>query len=311
MNKSISTIPMGSTLEHYKFEGILNAGGFGIVYLARDQKNDKQVVIKEYMPSKLAQRLDDGFVMPLGGKQAEHFNEGMRLFLQEATALIKLKHPNIVRVLNFFRAHNTVYMVMEYRPGKNLQHYVKAHGGSMSENFIRTVFPPLLDGLRLVHEKGFLHLDLKPGNVHLCPGGVPLLLDFGAVHSRSASRKLQMTQVVTPGFSPLEQYNLSGFVGPWTDIYAIGATMRACIEGQSPVSAKDREIKDKMRPAVSAFKRKYSNSLLAAIDWAMEMDPLLRPQHVDELVEAMNREEEGKGEGSLLGKVMDTLNKPL
>lgn len=315
MNKSISTLAVGSTLEHYTFESILNAGGFGIVYLARDQKNDKQVVIKEYMPNKLAQRLDDGFVMPMGGKQAEHFNEGMRLFLQEATALIKLKHPNIVRVLNFFRAHNTVYMVMEYRPGKNLQHYIKKHGGSLSENFIRTVFPPLLEGLCLVHEKGFLHLDLKPGNVHLCQGGEPLLLDFGAVHSRSASRKLQMSQVVTSGFSPLEQYNLSGFVGPWTDIYAIGATMRACIEGQSPVSAKDRDVKDRLKPAVSAFKRRYSQSLLEAIDWAMEMDPLLRPQTVDELIEAMGKNEkqqkEEKTESSLLGRVFNTLNKPL
>lgn len=309
MNKQISTLAVGSTLSHYRFEGILNAGGFGIVYLARDQRIDKQVVIKEYMPSKLAQRLDDGFVMPRGEKQAEHFNEGMRLFLQEASALVKLKHPNIVRVLNFFRAHNTVYMVMEYRPGKNLQHYIKKHGGNLSENFIRTIFPPLLDGLRLVHEKGFLHLDLKPGNVHLCPGGVPLLLDFGAVHPRNASRKLQMTQVVTPGFSPLEQYNLSGFVGPWTDIYAIGATMRACIEGSSPVSAKERDIKDKLRPAASAFKRRYSQSLLEAIDWAMEMDPLLRPQNVDEFLQALNKEE--KAGSSIFGRVIDTLNKPL
>jgi len=138
---------------------------------------------------------------------------------------------------------------------------------------------------------------------------VPLLLDFGAVHPRNASRKLQVSQVVTAGFSPLEQYNLSGFVGPWTDIYAIGATMRACIEGQSPVSAKDRDIKDKLRPAVSAFKRRYSQSLLEAIDWAMEMDPLLRPQHVDEFLEAFEKEE--KVESSLLGRVMGTLNKPL
>jgi serine/threonine protein kinase len=309
MNKSISTLAIGSSLEHYRFEGILNAGGFGIVYLARDQRSNKEVVIKEYMPSKLAQRLEDGFVMPRGKQQDEHFNEGMRLFLQEATALVKLKHPNIVRVLNFFRANNTVYMVMEYRPGKNLQHYIKKHGGNLSENFLRTIFPPLLDGLRLVHEKGFLHLDLKPGNVHLCPGGVPLLLDFGAVHPRNASRKLQMTQVVTPGFAPLEQYNLSGFVGPWTDIYAIGATMRACIEGSSPIAAKDRDIKDKLRPAAQAFKRRYSPSLLEAIDWAMEMDPLLRPQNVDEFLEKLNKEE--KVESSIFDRVIDTLNKPL
>lgn len=299
----------GAQLEHYVVENILNSGGFGIVYLARDLKSKLQVVIKEYIPNKLAQRLPDGFVMPKGGHQAEHYSEGMRLFIQEATALVKLKHPNIVRVVNFFRTNGTAYMVMEYRPGKNLQHYIKKQGGNLSEKIIRTIFPPLLDGLKLVHDTGYLHLDLKPGNVHLCQGGIPLLLDFGAVHPRNASRKLQMTQVVTPGFSPPEQSDLSGFVGPWTDIYAIGATMRACIEGTSPVAAKERMVKDKLRPAVSAFKRRYSKTLLEALDWSMELDPLLRPQSVDEFLEVVNKEE--KTQTGILGRVMETLNKPL
>ena len=123
------------------------------------------------------------------------------------------------------------------------------------------------------------------------------------------SRKLQLTQVVTPGFSPLEQYDLSGYVGPWTDIYAMGATMRACIEGSSPLAAKDRNEKDKMRPAVAAFKRRYSQSLLQALDWAMEMDPLLRPQNVDAFLEAVNKLDEGGGD--ILDRVIHTLTKPL
>jgi serine/threonine protein kinase len=302
-------LPAGTELEHYRIEHTLSAGGFGIVYLSRDLQKDVQVVIKEYMPNKLAQRLPDGFVMPQGEQQAEHHNEGMRLFLQEAAALIKLKHPNIVRVLNFFRANGTVYMVMEYRPGKNLQRYIKNHNGGLSETFLRTVFPPLLDGLKLVHDSGFLHLDIKPSNIHLCPGGVPLLLDFGAVHPRNSSRKLQITQVVTPGFSPVEQYDLSGYVGPWTDIYAIGATMRACIEGNSPVAARDRQEKDKMRPAVSAFKRRYSTSLLAALDWAMEVDPLLRPQTVDEFIDALNKEDDSGND--IFDRLVHTLTRPL
>jgi len=303
------TLPAGTKLEHYRINSTLSAGGFGIVYLATDVHNDQQIVIKEYMPSKLAQRLSDGFVMPQGERQQEHHNEGMRLFLQEAAALIKLKHPNIVRVLNFFRANGTVYMVMEYRPGKNLQRYIKNRSGSLSEHFLRTIFPPLLEGLRMVHETGFLHLDIKPGNIHLCSGGIPLLLDFGAVHPRNASRKLQVTQVVTAGFSPMEQYNLGGYIGPWTDIYAIGASMRACIEGAAPVSAKDRNEKDKMKPAASAFKRRYSASLLQALDWAMEMDPLLRPQTVDEFLDAINQQDDKSG--NLLGKIVDTLTRPL
>lgn len=309
MTQSDIVLPAGTVLEHYRIDLTLNAGGFGIVYLATDLQTGQQIVIKEYMPNKLAQRLPDGFVMPQGGQQQEHHNEGMRLFLQEAAALIKLKHPNIVRVLNFFRANGTVYMVMEYRPGKNLQSYIKKHDGNLSETFLRTIFPPLLGGLRLVHETGFLHLDIKPGNIHLCPGGIPLLLDFGAVHPRNTSRKLQVTQVVTAGFSPMEQYNLGGYIGPWTDIYAIGASMRACIEGTAPPSAKERYEKDKLRPAVSAFKRRYSTKLLEALDWAMEMDPLLRPQTVDEFLDAL--QEEHEEENDLLGKIMHTLTRPL
>jgi serine/threonine protein kinase len=309
MNQSDTALPPGTELEHYRVDSTLSAGGFGIVYLATDLKLNHQIVIKEYMPNKLAQRLPDGFVMPQGGPQQEHHNEGMRLFLQEAAALIKLKHSNIVRVLNFFRANGTVYMVMEYRPGKNLQRYIKSHTGNLSETFLRTIFPPLLEGLRLVHETGFLHLDIKPGNIHLCPGGIPLLLDFGAVHPRNTSRKLKLAQVVTAGFSPMEQYNLGGYIGPWTDIYAIGATMRACIEGNAPVSAKDRYEKDKLRPATSAFKRRYSNSLLEALDWAMEMDPLLRPQTVDEFLAALNQKD--KDSDDLLSKIVNTLTRPL
>ncbi len=304
-----TALPAGTELEHYRINSTLSAGGFGIVYLATDLQNNLQIVIKEYMPNKLAQRLPDGFVMPQGEQQQEHHNEGMRLFLQEAAALIKLKHSNIVRVLNFFRANGTVYMVMEYRPGKNLQRYIKSRNGNLSEHFLRTIFPPLLEGLRVVHETGFLHLDIKPGNIHLCSGGVPLLLDFGAVHPRNTSRKLQVTQVVTPGFSPMEQYNLGGYIGPWTDIYAIGASMRACIEGSAPMSAKDRNEKDKMKPAAHAFKRRYSASLLQAMDWAMEMDPLLRPQTVDEFLDAINQQD-NKGD-NLLGKIVDTLTRPL
>jgi len=302
-------LPAGTELEHYRINNTLSAGGFGIVYLATDMQNDLQIVIKEYMPNKLAQRLPDGFVMPQGEQQQEHHNEGMRLFLQEAAALIKLKHPNIVRVLNFFRANGTVYMVMEYRPGKNLQRYIKNRNGNLSEHFLRTIFPPLLEGLRMVHETGFLHLDIKPGNIHLCSGGIPLLLDFGAVHPRNTSRKLQVTQVVTAGFSPMEQYNLGGYIGPWTDIYAIGASMRACIEGGAPISAKDRNEKDKMKPAASAFKRRYSASLLQALDWAMEMDPILRPQTVNEFLDAINQQDDSGS--NLLGKIVDTLTRPL
>jgi serine/threonine protein kinase len=274
-------------VDEYVIDRVLGGGGFSIVYLATPAVGGERVVIKEYMPSSLAMRGEDMSVTTTDDKHVERFAHGRRLFFQEASTLTSLKHPNIVNVVNFFRANGTVYMVMEYQEGVNLQAYIKKHKGNLTESFINAVFLPLLDGLKLIHSKGLLHLDIKPSNIHLRTGANPLLLDFGAVHEMMHTRQFQPNQVVTPGFSPIEQLDPGGYVGPWTDIYAIGATMRACLEGTSPPPSPQRREKDTMRPAVSAFKRRYSPALLEAVDWAMDVDPMLRPQSVEELIAAI------------------------
>lgn len=296
MNDQIISLAPGTQLEEYVIEEKLGGGGFSIVYLARSPDPEHPlVVLKEYMPRKLAYRGEDGHTIHTNDeKAAEQFAHGRRLFFQEANTLAALKHPNIVNVINFFRANSTIYIVMEYQKGVNLQEYIKRHKGGLSEAFLYHVFLPLLDGLKLIHAKGLLHLDIKPGNIHLRAGGNPLLLDFGAVHEMQQSRQYQPGQVLTLGFCPTEQSMVGGYVGPWTDIYAIGATMRACIEGTAPPPAEKRRMKDTMRPAVEAFKKGYSPKILAAIDWSMEVDPMYRPQSVDELLEAL-------GDGGKLG----------
>ena len=283
-----NALPPGTQIDEFTIEHVLGGGGFSIVYLATPHGGGDGVVIKEYMPSSMATRNENLSVIPASEQLNDRFAHGRRLFFQEASTLTTLKHPNIVNVINFFRDNGTVYMVMTYEEGTNLQAYIKKHKGNLSEEFVMAVFLPLLDGLQTIHSKGLLHLDIKPSNIHLRQGANPLLLDFGAVHEMMQTRQFQPNQVITPGFSPIEQLDPGGYVGPWTDIYAIGATMRACIEGVSPPASPQRREKDELRPAVSAFKKNYSPHLLEAVDWAMEVDPLLRPQSVDKLIDALN-----------------------
>jgi serine/threonine protein kinase len=176
---------------------------------------------------------------------------------------------------------------MDYEPGKNLGRYIKKREGGLSTNFIMTVFPPLLDALALIHSRHHLHLDIKPSNIHLRPGGNPLLLDFGAVYHLNPANPEVKAQVITPGFSPLEQYQSISGVGSWTDVYAVGATMRACIEGKPPPPAIERQTKDELQPAVDRYRDRYPAYLLEAIDWAMAMHAKDRPQTAADLRSAL------------------------
>ena len=282
-------LPPGTRLEEYIIRKPLGGGGFSFVYLGEHLPSGQQVVIKEFFPHRLAARQDDLTVVPRCAEDAGRLQSGRTLFLQEADILARLRHPNIVHVTGFLRLNGTVYMIMNWEGGANLQHYIARHKGGLSERFLLTVFPPLLDALQALHDAGYLHQDVKPGNIHLRQGGNPLLLDFGAAHRRMVSRLFAQGLITSPGYTPIEQYARNGYVGPWTDVYAMGATMRSCIEGKPPQDAREREQRDRLRPAAQAFRRRYSPDLLCLIDWAMEMDPLERPQTARELQEALSQ----------------------
>lgn len=291
MANNRKSLPIGTVLDCYSIIKLMGSGGFSLIYLAEDMDTEEKVVIKEYLPRKLAERNEGLDVRVAKDAKEEAFNNGRKLFYQEAKALATLQHPNIVHVRHFFLANETAYLVMDYERGTNLGAYVKQRNGGLSTAFLNTVFPPILDALSLLHYRSHLHLDIKPSNIHLRPGGNPLLLDFGAVHQFAKSRARQRSQVVTQGFSPYEQYYAAGYVGPWSDVYAIGASMRTCIEGKPPPSAIERHAKETMRPLSETWKKKYPLYLLEVIDWAMEVDPLLRPQNAGEMLEALNSQQ--------------------
>lgn len=288
MQKFQNTLAPGCLLKGYRIEKVIGGGGFSLVYLATQLDIDEPVAIKEYLPANQAKRVENLRVEPLSDETASTYRQGIKRFFEEASALAKIDHPNIVRVTNFFRANNTVYMVMRYEFGKDLRWYIKRHSGQLSEKFIRTVFPPLLVGLRELHDNQLLHLDIKPANILLRAGGNPLLLDFGAALGSELANKFVGPNTLTMGFAPIEQHN-KGHMGPWTDMYALGASMYACICGRAPPAANQRVVKDKYKSAVRAFSRRYSKQLLEAIDWCMEINQLERPQNVQELVDFLNQ----------------------
>ncbi|MDR2189444.1 MAG: serine/threonine protein kinase [Azonexus sp.] len=279
-------LPSGFILEDYSIDRQLSLGGFSIVYLATDAKG-KQVAIKEYLPNSLALR-SKGETRPVITPDHEGaFRYGMKCFFEEGRALAKLSHPNVIRVLNFFRANDTVYMVMEYERGRTLQEFIQKHKGHISERFIRSVFTRLLNGLREVHLHKLLHLDLKPSNIYLRRDNTPVLIDFGAARQTLSQEQQLLKPMYTPGFASPEHYGSRDNLGPWSDIYSVGASLYACLSGGSPLAADERLKKDTLPPAMLRWEGEYSDRLLEIIDWCLNLNYLYRPQSVFALQKAL------------------------
>jgi serine/threonine protein kinase len=285
-SQSNSALPENTILENYRVAKPIASGGFSIVYLAYDEYGSP-VAIKEYLPAGLSLR-DRGQILPTIMPEHQNlFRYGMKCFFEEGRALARISHPNVVRVVNFFRANETVYMVMQYERGRTLQEHIVQRKGEIKENFIRHVFVQVMNGLREVHTNKLLHLDLKPANLYIRNDGIPLLLDFGAARQTLIVDAPRLNPMYTPGFAAPEQYKNRDLLGPWSDIYSIGATMFACLTGMAPQSADQRLEKDRMQPCVKMFKGKYSKELLGIIDWCLDLDHLNRPQSVFSLQKAI------------------------
>ena len=272
-------LPEGYQLNSYRITRKIASGGFSIVYLAQDEQG-QAVAIKEYLPSALALRRQ-GFLVPLiDSTHLATFRHGMKCFFEEGRALAGLNHPNVVRVLNFFRANETVYMVMQYERGRTLQEYIDTHPGGVREVVIRHVFALLMNGLREVHTNKLLHLDIKPTNVYIRQDGSPVLLDFGAARQTLSSDAPSLKPMYTPGYAAPEQYRQREHLGPWSDIYSIGASMYACLGNGAPPPADRRLEQDELVSARLRHAGRYSDQLLDTIDWCLKLDHLERPQSV-------------------------------
>ncbi|NWG30342.1 MAG: serine/threonine protein kinase [Rhodocyclaceae bacterium] len=269
-------LPVGHVIDGYRFERQISMGGFSIVYLATDPRG-QPVAIKEYLPQSLARRTV-GLVPQVRPEHRAAYNSGMMAFYEEGIALSKLNHPNVVRVLNFLRANDTVYLVMAYERGRTLHEHIRKHPGELSENFVRGVFTRLLSGLREVHASKLLHLDIKPSNIFLRLDATPVLIDFGAARQALQQATGDLRPVYTPGYAAPEQYEKGGEIGPWTDVYAVGASMYACLAAAAPQPADLRLAEDKLVPASQRWAGRYSPQLLDTIDQCLRLDPLARPQ---------------------------------
>ncbi|WP_434632965.1 serine/threonine protein kinase [Chromobacterium sp. CV08] len=290
-----TALPPGYRLAEYTIVRQLSVGGFSVVYLALDDA-DRKFAIKEYLPRNLAERnQEDGVTVP-HEMDRDAFNLGLKCFFEEGRVLSGISHPTVVRVSNFFRANQTVYMVMEYADGRSLGRELELAGGRMEERLIRKWFAALLSGLREVHSQRLLHLDIKPANIYLRRSGVPLLLDFGAARQTLSRRDKHFAAMYTPGFAAPEQYERDQPLGPWTDIYGIGACLYVCMGGATPQNAKARSESDALVPAAKAFGHLYSRELLALCDRCLALSPDDRPATVLEVQKCLQQTEYSKPE---------------
>ncbi len=237
-----NALPKDTILDKkYTIQNVLgDPGGFGIAYLAIATKLNKKVVIKEFLPDEIAYR-DGNTVKPKTSTDKENLEWGLEKFEEEAQTLAKFNHPNIVRVLDYFDDNDTAYFVMDYEEGEDLDAHLKKLGRDLTQDEIVNIIVPILDGLKEVHSHKFLHRDIKPGNIYIRTNGSPMLIDFGAARNALGVKSKSITQILTPGYAPTEQYGSDvSKQGAYTDIYSIGAVLYKLVTNTTPIDAPDR-----------------------------------------------------------------------
>jgi formylglycine-generating enzyme required for sulfatase activity len=287
MNNASHSLPQGYVLiGQYEIKQVLGIGGFGITYLADDMRIERKVAIKEYLPTDFAVRDTSLTVRALSSNHVEFYDRFLHRFLDEAKVLAKFQDPAIVRVMNYFEANGTAYLVMEFEVGRDLRNYLDEKN-TLPEEEIIELLTPLLDGLKVLHDAGLVHRDIKPANIYLRKDGSPVLLDFGAARQTVANQTKNLTAILTPGYSPVEQYqtDVSG-QGPWSDIYAMSAVLYEMVSGRKPIESNARIVAihsgqpDPVQKAEILGQGKYTLGFLQSIDHGLQVAAQMRPQNV-------------------------------
>lgn len=289
-------LPPDTLIGGYRVVRKVSAGGFGLVYQAVDS-DGQQVAIKEYLPASLAGREAGQMLPKVQPDKLSLYRLGLKSFFEEGRSLAQIAHPSVVSVLNFFRENETVYMVMNYLEGATLQDYIITARDLKKpkifrESTIRSLFDEILKGLRIVHQHKMLHLDIKPANIFITDADEAVMIDFGAAREVLSKEGNFIRPMYTPGFAAPEMYRRDTNMGPWTDIYAIGACIYACMQGYPPNEAPQRKEKDRLSMAMSRLRGAYSDDLIEVVEWCMALDYNERPQSVFALQKELNRDGE-------------------
>lgn len=266
-------------------------GGFGITYKAWDNVLETVVAVKEYYPTGLVQRVPGKpQVIIYTGESKEEYMQGLERFLDEAKNMAKfVDNPNIVHVDAFFEENNTAYLVMEYLPGMTLKSYLKSKGGRIGCEEVIPIADAVITALKEIHAGGIIHRDISPDNIMLCNDGRIKFLDFGAARFSDADQERTRSIILKPGFAPPEQYQAKSKQGPWTDIYALCATVYRAITGVLPDESVNRVIEDTVQSPIQIYSdipERISNTVMKG----MSIYPEIRFSNVDELKKALDGE---------------------
>lgn len=281
----------GSRLQQYQIDRVLSSGGFSIVYLAYNE-HGIPVAIKEFMPAGMELRTrSSNLSLCFPDKEFERrFHMGLKSFFREAEAISRIEDKAVVRILNFFLANDTAYLVMPFEHGRTLQRIIVHSKETLNDVFIQRIFCDSLRALSIFHANQILHLDLKPSNIWIRSDNSAMIIDFGT--SRIGKEKSHLPPMHTPGFAAPEQhrkYHKNENIGPWTDIYNLAATIYSCIEGTPPPSSEQRMDKDKLPLLEQRWAGQYSGKLLRMLDRMLRLDIAKRPADAKSIHESMTR----------------------